>query len=250
MMTQHTLQQLKTLRLDGMARAFETQLTLPAATSLAFEERFALLVDCEVTWRDDKRRERLLTQAKLKCPQACLEDLDTHPGRALDHRLITTLGHGDWIRQAHSLLIHGATGTGKTWLACAFGQQACRQGFTVLYTRLARLLDTLRLAHGDGSFGKRLIQLARLDLLILDDWAMTPLDPTARHDLLEVIDDRAGTRATLLTSQVPVDHWHAWLNDPTVADAILDRVVHRSHRLTLKGESLRKNDPQTQPKSP
>ncbi len=212
MMTHHTLQQLKSLKLDGMARAFEDQLTLPAAAGLAFEERFGLLVDHEITWRDNKRRDRLL-----------------------------------WLRHAQSLLIGGATGTGKTWLACAFGQQACRQGFSVLYRRLPRLLESLRIAHGDGSFGRLLAQLARIDLLILDDWALAPLDTAARHDLLEVIDDRAGTRSTLITSQVPVDHWHGWLNDPTLADAILDRLVHRSHRLILKGESLRKSDPQNHP---
>lgn len=247
MLHQHTLQQLKTLRLDGMARAFEEQLTLPIAAELAFEDRFAQLVDRELHWRDNQRRDRLLKQAKLKHPQACLEDLDHRPGRGLDKALIASLAGGDWIRQGHALLIGGATGTGKTWLACALGQQACRQGFSTFYTRLPRLLDTLRIAHGDGSFGKRLAQLARLDVLILDDWGLTPLDPTARHDLLEVIDDRIHGRATIITSQLPIEHWHAWLNDPTLADAILDRLVHQAYRLTLKGESLRKIDRQNTP---
>ncbi len=247
MLHQHTLQQLTTLRLDGMARAFEEQLTLPIAAELAFEDRFAQLVDRELHWRDNQRRDRLLKQAKLKQPQACLEDLDHRPGRGLDKPLIASLANGDWIRQGHALLIGGATGTGKTWLACALGQQACRQGFSTFYTRLPRLLDTLRIAHGDGSFGKRLAQLARLDVLILDDWGLTPLDPTARHDLLEVIDDRIQGRATIITSQLPIEHWHAWLNDPTLADAILDRLVHQAYRLTLKGESLRKIDRQNTP---
>lgn len=231
-----------------MARSFEEQLAQPITTELSFEERFALLVDREVLWRDHKRRDRLLKQAKLKHPQACLEDLDHRPGRGLDKPLIATLGGGDWIRQAHALLIGGATGTGKTWLACALGQQACRQGFSTFYARVPRLLDTLRIAHGDGSFGKRLAQLARIDVLILDDWGLTPLDQTARHDLLEVIDDRVGIRATIITSQLPIDHWHGWLNDPTLADAILDRLVHQSYRLILKGESLRKKDRQNVPK--
>lgn len=231
-----------------MARSFEEQLAQPITTELSFEERFALLVDREVLWRDHKRRDRLLKQAKLKHPQACLEDLDHRPGRGLDKPLIATLGGGDWIRQAHALLIGGATGTGKTWLACALGQQACRQGFSTFYARVPRLLDTLRIAHGDGSFGKRLAQLARIDVLILDDWGLTPLDQTARHDLLEVIDDRVGIRATIITSQPPIDHWHGWLNDPTLADAILDRLVHQSYRLILKGESLRKKDRQNVPK--
>jgi DNA replication protein DnaC len=248
MLNQQTLNQLKALRLDGMARSFEEQLAQPITTELSFEERFALLVDREVLWRDHKRRDRLLKQAKLKHPQACLEDLDHRPGRGLDKPLIATLGGGDWIRQAHALLIGGATGTGKTWLACALGQQACRQGFSTFYARVPRLLDTLRIAHGDGSFGKRLTQLARIDVLILDDWGLTPLDQTARHDLLEVIDDRVGIRATIITSQLPIDHWHGWLNDPTLADAILDRLVHQSYRLILKGESLRKKDRQNVPK--
>ena len=247
MLHQHTLQQLKTLRLDGMARAFEEQLTLPIAAELAFEDRFAQLVDRELHWRDNQRRDRLLKQAKLKQPQACLEDLDHRPGRGLDKALIATLAGGDWIRQGHSLLIGGATGTGKTWLACALGQQACRQGFSTVYTRLPRLLETLRIAHGDGSFGKRLAQLARIDVLILDDWGLTPLDQSARHDLLEVIDDRIQGRATIITSQLPIEHWHAWLNDPTLADAILDRLVHQAYRLNLKGDSLRKKDRENRP---
>jgi DNA replication protein DnaC len=240
MLNHHTIHQLKMLRLDGMARALEEQLSLPAMAGMTFEERFGFLVDHEITWRDNKRLERLLKQAKLKQADACLENIDQHSGRGLDQRLIATLANGDWIRHAQSLLIGGATGTGKTWLACAFGQQACRQGFSVLYTRVPRLLEELRIAHGDGSFGKRLAQLARLDVLILDDWGITPLDQSNRHDLLEVIDDRVAAHSTIITSQLPVDHWHGWVNDPTLADAILDRIVHRSHRITLKGESLRK----------
>src|SRR6266542_2183135 len=155
MLTQQTMTHLRTLRLDGMARAFEEQLTQPVATGLAFEDRFGLLVDRELAWRDTRRLERLLKQAKLKYPEACIEDLDT--------------------RSAHSVLITGATGLGKTWLACALGQAACRQGFAVFYTRFTRLLEELRIAHGDGSFSRRLQQLARTDLLILDDWGLAPL---------------------------------------------------------------------------
>ena len=183
--------------------------------------------------------------AILKHAVACLEDVHHSPGRCRDKRLIATLSGGDWIRQTQSLLITGPTGVGKTWLACALAQHACRQGFPVLYQRVPRLTEALRIAHADGSFGKLLAQLARIDVLILDDWGMTPLDQAARHDLLEVIDDRSVSKSTIITSQLPIDHWHAWLNDPTVADAILDRLVHRSHRIPLKGESMRKKPPAT-----
>ena len=223
-----------------MARALEEQRLLPACQDLAFEDRLGLLVDRERSWRDGRRLERLLRSAKLKHAEACLEDVSYSGGRGLDKRLIANLSGGDWIRQGQSILLTGPTGVGKTWLACALGQQACRQGFPVLYQRVPRLTETLRIAHADGSFGRLLTQLARVDVLILDDWGMTPLDQAARHDLLEVIDDRSTSQSTLITSQLPIDHWHAWLNDPTVADAILDRLVHRSHRISLKGESLRR----------
>jgi len=238
MLTQQTVTHLRTLRLDGMAHAFEEQLTQPVATGLAFEDRFGLLVDRELAWRDTRRLERLLKQAKLKYPDACIEDLDTRSARGLDPRQLASLAGADWIRSGHNVLITGATGLGKTWLACALGQAACRQGFAVLYTRFGRLLEELRIAHGDGSFSRRLQQLARIDLLILDDWGLAPSGQSERNDLLELLDDRTTGKATLITSQVPVEHWYAYLNDPTLADAILDRIVHGSHRLMLKGELL------------
>jgi len=240
MLTEQTVTRLRALRLDGMARAFEEQLTQPMATGLAFEERFGLLVDRELAWRDTRRLERLLKQAKLKYPDACIEDVDTRSARGLDPRQLTSLAGADWIRAGHNVLITGATGLGKTWLACALGQSACRQGFSVLYSRFSRLLEELRIAHGDGTFNRRLAQLARIDLLALDDFAIAPITPPERNDLLELLDDRVGTRATLITSQLPVSGWHEWLNDPTLADAILDRIVHSAHRIALKGESMRK----------
>ena len=233
MLTQQTVTHLRSLRLDGMARAFEEQLTQPVATGLAF-------VDRELAWRDTRRLERLLKQAKLKYPEACIEDLDTRSARGLDARQLASLAGADWIRAGHNVLITGATGLGKTWLACALGQAACRQGFAVLYTRFSRLLEELRIAHGDGSFSRRLQQLARTDLVILDDWGLAPIGQPERTDLLEMLDDRTTGKATLITSQLPVEHWHAYLNDPTLADAILDRIVHGSHRLAPKGESMRK----------
>jgi DNA replication protein DnaC len=237
MLIQHTMTQLKSLKLDGMARALEEQQIMPASQELTFEDRLALLVEREITWRDNRR----LRQAKLKQAQACMEDIDYRGSRNLDKRLMVTLAGCDWIRRAQNVLLTGPTGGGKTWLACALGNQACRQGFSVMYVRVPRLVEQMRIAHGDGSFGKLLAQLARIDVLLLDDWGLTPLQSSERHDLLEVVDDRVSARSTIITSQLPVDHWHAWLNDPTLADAILDRLVHASHRIALKGDSRRKN---------
>lgn len=236
----HTVEQLRALRLDGMLAALDEQATHSAAAPLSFEQRFTLLVQREIDWRDDKRLTRLLKAAKLKVASACIEEIDWRASRGLDRTLISSLANADWLRHGHNVLITGATGVGKTWLACALAQQAARSGFSVLYCRTPRLLEELRIAHGDGSFAKRLAQLSRLDLLVLDDFAIAPIPQSERNDLLELLDDRVGTRATLITSQLPVSAWHEWLNDPTLADAILDRIVHAAHKITLKGESMRK----------
>ncbi len=240
MLNEHTLDQLRGLRLDGMVHALADQATTAAAGELAFDDRLAMLVQREIDWRDAKRLTRLLKAARLKLASACLEDIDWRASRGLDRNLVTALAGGDWLRHGHNVLITGATGVGKTWLACALGQQAARSGFTVLYVRAPRLLEELRVAHGDGSFGRRLAQLARIDLLAIDDFAIAPVTAPERNDLLELLDDRVGTRATLITSQLPVTSWHEWLNDPTLADAILDRIVHAAHKIALKGESMRK----------
>lgn len=240
MLNEHTLDQLRGLRLDGMVHALADQATSASAGELAFDDRLAMLVQREIDWRDAKRLTRLLKAAKLKLASACLEDIDWRASRGLDRGLVTALAGGDWLRHGHNVLITGATGVGKTWLACALAQQAARSGFTVLYLRAPRLLEELRVAHGDGSFGRRLAQLARIDLLAIDDFAIAPVTAPERNDLLELLDDRVGTRATLITSQLPVTSWHEWLNDPTLADAILDRIVHTAHKITLKGESMRK----------
>lgn len=242
MLMQQTLLTLKALRLPGMATAFEEQQTNAAVSSLSFDERFGLLVDREQTWRENRRLMRLLREAKLKCSQACVEDIRYGGGRKLDQPLMAQLSSCQWIGQHQNLVLTGATGCGKTWLACAFGNAACRQGLSVAYVRTPRLFEELRIAHGDGSFGKRLSALAKTDLLILDDWGLAPLNQAERNDLLEVIDDRVGTRATLITSQLPIEHWHAYLNDPTLADAILDRVLHAAHKVALTGESMRKQE--------
>jgi DNA replication protein DnaC len=241
MLIQQTLTRLRGLKLDGMARAFEEQLAQPASHALSFEERFGLLVDREVAWRDTRRLERLLKQARLKYPGACIEDLDTRAARGLDQRLLAALASCDWVRAGQSVIATGATGLGKSWIACALANQACRQGFSALYTRFTRLVEELRIAHGDGSFARRLAQLARIDVLLVDDFALAPIGQAERADLLEVLDDRTTGRSTIITSQLPVAHWHEYLAEPTLADAILDRIVHHSHRIALDGESLRKN---------
>jgi DNA replication protein DnaC len=237
---QHTLTQLRALKLDGMAHAFEEQLTLPTSANLPFEDRFALLVERETAHRHSHRLARLLAKARLKYAQACLEDLDTRSSRSLDTRLIATLAHGEWLERAQTILIVGSTGVGKTWLACALAHKACRLGNSALYARVPRLLEELRIARGDGTHKRRLIALAKLDVLVLDDWALQPLEAYGREDLLEIIDDRAERRATLITAQLPIEHWHGWIGEATIADAILDRLLHHAHRLTLKGESLRR----------
>ncbi|MFG6443572.1 IS21-like element helper ATPase IstB [Roseateles sp. LKC17W] len=240
MLQQHTLDQLRGLRLDGMIAALNDTAMQASAEGLPFEQRLALLVQRELDWRDGKRVARLLKAAKLKVSGACVEDIDWRSGRGLDRHLVTALAEGDWIRHGRNVLITGATGCGKTWLGCALAQQAARQGFTVLYTRSTRLLQELQVARGDGSFGRRLAQLARLDLLVLDDLAIAPIAAQERQDLLELLDDRVGSRSTLITSQMPSSAWHQWLGEPTIADAIMDRLMHASHSIALKGESLRR----------
>lgn len=239
MLNQPTLNTLRALRLTGMAEAFAQQLEQPEVQRLSFDERLALLVDREQTYRNNRRLQRLLQAAHFR-QQACVEEIDFQPKRGIDRSLIANLSSCDWIRQRHNLLITGATGTGKSWLACSFGQAACRQGLAVKYERTHRLLEQLRIARGDGSYHKQLAGLAKLDLLILDDFGLKPLQQTERHDLLEIIEDRHGVHSTLITSQLPVSAFYEYLNEPTIADALLDRLLHSAHRLELKGESMRR----------
>jgi DNA replication protein DnaC len=240
MLTQQTLETLHRLKLTGMAEAFEQQLAQPATHDLSFEERFSLLVDRESTYRESKRLARLLKRARFKQGQACVEDIDYRHPRGLEKRQMASLVTCDWIRARQNVCITGPTGCGKTWIACALGNQACRQGLSVQYVRVSRLFEELRLAHGDGSFTRRLSGLSRRDLLILDDWGLKPFTSAERHDLLEIMEDRHGSRSTLVTSQLPVEKWHEFLGDPTLADAIMDRLVHNAYKLQLKGESMRK----------
>ena len=239
MLNQPAFQLFQQLKLTGMAHAFQQQQEQPHLQQLSFDERLALLVEREVAVREERRLQRLLQSAKLR-QQACMEDIDYQHKRSLERQVVLSLSTGEWIKRHHNLHLTGPTGTGKSWLACAVGQQACRQGWSVRYERTTRLLESLRMAHGDGSYPKRLAGLAKVDLLILDDFGLKPLTQTERHDLLEIIEDRHERRSTLVTSQLPIAAWHEYLNEPTVADALLDRLLHGAHRLELKGESLRK----------
>ena len=240
MLTEHILQTLRTLRLSGMADALEQQLTQPAThESLCFEERFGLLLDHEATYRDNRRVSRLLSLAKLRL-KAHVADIDYHHPRGLSKSRMASLIQGHWIERYQNLLITGPTGCGKSYLACAFGDHACRQSRTTRYFRAPRLFETLTIAHGDGSYPRLLASLARTELLILDDFALQPLTHEQRTDLLEIMEDRHGLRSTIWTSQIPVAQWHDHVGDPTIADAICDRLLHNAHRIVLQGPSRRK----------
>ena len=239
MLTHPTLDRLRSLQLRGMAAGLEDQLNTKDIESLSFEERLGLLLDREATSRADRRLKARLTQAKLRV-NASIEDIDHHAKRSLDKTLILDLAACSWIARHHNLVITGPTGVGKTYLACALAHKACLEGYKALYQRLPRLLHDLEIAKGDGRYRTMLASLQRIDLLILDDWGVTPLNDANRRDLLEILDDRYGTRSTLITSQLPIPAWHDYLADPTLADAILDRFIHNAHHLDLKGDSMRK----------
>lgn len=240
MLDQLTIDKLRALRLDAVANAWQEQQKQPDIVRLSFDERFAMLVDAEWLDRENKRLARCLREAKLRLSQACVEDIDYPAKRELDRAVIRQLASGRWVIEHQNIVITGATGTGKTFVACALAQQACRKGHRALYRRASRLTDELTLARADGSYARVLGRLARIDVLIIDDWGHAPLRDQERRDLVEVLDDRHGFRSTIMTSQLPVSKWHDHIGDPTNADAICDRVLHNAHRLVLKGPSRRK----------
>jgi DNA replication protein DnaC len=241
MLIQPTLDTLNRLKLHGMAIGLSEQMTNSSVQQMSFEERVALLLEREVTHRENRKMGRLLRRAQLKDRSAVMEGIDYRSRNGLDRPQLASLTTCDWIRSNQSLLIQGATGSGKTYLACALAHQACRAGLSAWYVRAPRLFEELNLCHADGTFRKRLAAIAKLNLLVVDDFAISPIGPRERNDLLELLDDRAGNSATILASQLPVDHWHEYLNDPTLADAIMDRLVHASHRIELHAkESIRK----------
>ncbi len=240
MLIQQTLEKLYSMRLSGMAKALEQQLDDPELSALSFEERLGWLVDRHWTWRENKSLARRLGNARLKDRQACLEDIDYRPSRGLDRAQVRTLAECDWVNRHQNLVLTGPCGVGKTYLACAFAQKAIRSRFSALYARQPQLFRDLALARADGSLYKLFQKLARVDVLIVDDWVMTPPAESERRDFLEICEDRYDTRSTILTSQIPVSQWHEQIGDPTLADSILDRLVHNAHRVELQGTSMRK----------
>jgi len=239
MLTQPLLDKLSRLRLTAFRAAFEEQLHNPQYTDLPFEDRLGLLVDVECTHRDNNRLKRRLKTARLPLP-ATIENLDLSASRGLDRSLVLHLAQGEWINQHLNILVLGPTGVGKTFLSSALAHSACRYDFTVRYQRTSRLLQHITLTHADGSYPKLLNTFARTQLLVLDDWLRDPLTRSQSQDLLEILDDRYDRSSTLVVTQVPVAEWHARFPDPTIGDAILDRLVHNAYRLCLKGESRRK----------
>lgn len=239
MLTHPTIDQLIKLKLNGMADALTEQLQMSEIEQMTFDERLGLLVDRETTERDKTRLRTRLTQAKLR-QTACIEDINFQARRGLDRKVILSLADCEWVRQHRNVLICGPCGVGKSYLACALAHKACQSGYSARYARTGRLLDELALARADGTLPRALTRLARRHVLVLDDFALTALTEQGRRDLLEIIEDRHGLRSTIITSQLPVDAWHQTIGDPTIADAILDRLVHNAYHLNLTGDSMRK----------
>jgi DNA replication protein DnaC len=242
LLNEPTMEKLKTMRLDGLAAAWLEQQGQPKTAELSFDERLGLLVDAEWMYRENKKMKRALSEAKLRLAQACVEDIDYSARREIDKAVVRQLASCRWVEEHQAILITGMTGTGKSYLACALAHQACRKGFRAAYRRASRLFDELKLARADGTYPRMLARLARVDVLVIDDFAVAPVTDAQRADLLEVLEDRYGARSTIVTSQLPPAQWHDYLADPTLADAICDRLLNNAHRLVLKGPSKRKED--------
>jgi len=239
MLNHPTLEKLQAMRLTGMLKALQEQQEIREIEALSFEERLGLILDREMTERQSKRLQTRLKKARLR-HRAAVEDIDYRHPRSLDRSQVFKLCDCQWIKEHQNLIITGPTGIGKSWLACAFAHKACREGYTALYTRMPRLLQDVSISRGDGRYPKIMKELSKIDLLVLDDWGISPLKAEQLRDLLEILEDRHGLRSTLVTSQLATKKWHEYLGDPTLADAILDRLIHNAHRMDLKGESMRK----------
>lgn len=239
MLLHPTLEKLTTMRFTGMAAALDEQMQMDGLDDMAFEERLGILLDREQAVRETRRMKTRLGKAKLR-QQGSVENIDFRHPRSLDKSLVIRLADCQWIKKHNNLIITGSTGVGKSYLACAFAEKACREGFSALYLRTSKLFEDLSLAKGDGRYLKLLSSYAKTDLLVLDDYGLLELNQEQRHDLLEILEDRHGLKSTLVTSQLPVENWHEQIGDPTLADAILDRLVHNAHKIQLKGESMRK----------
>jgi DNA replication protein DnaC len=239
-LTEPTMEKLRALRLDTLGAAWSEQQKNPDVQKLSFDERLGMLIDAQWLHRENKRLARSLREARLRIGNACVEDIDYPARRELEKATIRQLATCRWIEEHQNVVITGATGVGKTYVACALAQQACRKGFRAIYLRATRLNEELTLAHADGTYANLLARLARIDVLVIDDWGLAPPKDQERRDLLEIVEDRYGARSTIITSQVPPTKWHDHIGDPTVADAVCDRLLHNAHRLVLKGPSRRK----------
>jgi len=239
-MTTATIEKLNRLKLFGMTEALTEQLAGPIYQELSFEERFGMLVDRELTYRDNRRLKNLLKGAKLRHPNACLEEIDFRTPRGLSRDLLLSLAQNAWVAAKQNVIITGPTGSGKTFIACALANSACRGGMSAFYIRLPRLLQEMHIARADGSYGKLLTRFARIAVLVLDDWGLAKLTDRERRDLLEILEDRCSITSTIISSQLPQGSWHDIIGDPTIADAVLDRVIHNAHTIPLSGESMRK----------
>lgn len=240
MLNQQTLEKLKQLKLKGMLHALEQWRHTHQTTPLKTDDVIGLLCDSELTYRHNNRLQRLVKSAKLRYPNALIEDINFDHKRAINQTQWHQLTSTHWLAEHQNILLTGATGVGKTYLACAFGQLACRNNYRTAYFRLSKLLQTMRMAKADGSYTRVLATLLKIDCLIIDDWGIDTIEPNLRADLLELIDDRYDQRSIIIAAQLPVEHWHEYIGDNTIADAMLDRIVHQSITLNLKGESLRK----------
>jgi len=239
MLNEQTIEKLYAMKLNAMADAFREQSEQPETYELSFEDRFGLLVDRQWTWKEERRMKGLLSGAKLKI-NGCIEDIDYRTPRGLDKSVILRLAECDWIRHAQNVIITGATGVGKTYLACALANRACRMGYSAFYIRIPMLFQELAIARGDGSYPKTIKKMTRAKVLILDDLGLAPMTAPERRDLLEVIEDRHGLASTIVATQLPIENWHENIRDPTIADAILDRLIHNAYKINLKGDSMRK----------